>query len=114
MKLPGAVRITGRPGPGQIVGYIVVWGIGIAALKWLMGRKLKGQRRAVFAAVVLIISVLIGFTILSPRPVKGFELLCLDVGQGDGFLLRSGRTSILIDGGSSDKKKLGNRTLSMP
>lgn len=111
MKLPGAVRITGRPGPGQIMGYIVVWGIGIAALKWLVGRKLKGQRRAVFAAVVLIISVLIGFTILSPRPVKGFELLCLDVGQGDGFLLRSGRTSILIDGGSSDKKKLGSRTL---
>ncbi len=111
MKLPGAVRITGRPGPGQIMVYIAIWGIGTAALKWLMGRKLKGQRRAVFAAVVLTISVLIGFAILSPRPVKGFELLCLDVGQGDGFLLRSGRTSILIDGGSSDEKKLGSRTL---
>ena len=45
MKLPGAVRITGRPGPGQIMGYIVVWGIGIAALKWLMGRKLKENRK---------------------------------------------------------------------
>ena len=66
MKLPGAVRITGRPGPGQIMGYIVVWGIGIAALKWLMGRKLKRTKKSSIAAVVLIISVLIGFTILSP------------------------------------------------
>ena len=27
LKLPGAVRIMGRPGPGQIRGYIVLWGI---------------------------------------------------------------------------------------
>lgn len=26
LKLPGAVRIMGRPGPGQILGYIVLWG----------------------------------------------------------------------------------------
>mgnify|MGYP000517840554 CR=1 FL=1 len=73
MKLPGAVRITGRPGLGQIMGYIVVWGIGIAALKWLMGRKLKGQRRAVFAAVVLIISVSLVLLFFLPVRLRGLN-----------------------------------------
>lgn len=58
----------------------------------------------IFAVATLLTAVLFSFAILSPHPVRGFELLCLDVGQGDGFLLRSGTTNILIDSGSSDQK----------
>ena len=35
----------------------------------------------------------------------------MDVGQGDGLLLRSGKRAVLIDGGSSSQKKLGNIVL---
>lgn len=49
--------------------------------------------------------------ILAPRPVKGLEVLFLDVGQGDGILLRTGRRAVLIDGGSTSEKKLGEYRL---
>ena len=39
------------------------------------------------------------------------EILFLDVGQGDGILLRSGRGAMLIDGGSTSEKKLGEYRL---
>lgn len=112
LKLPGAVRILGRPGPGQVLCYIAVWGMVVAVLRWLTGREVLSKYAApVFAAVLLLTAITLSFTALSPHPVKGYELLCLDVGQGDGLLLRSGRTNILIDGGSSDQKSLGSRTL---
>lgn len=53
----------------------------------------------------------LSFLALLPRPVKGLEVVCLDVGQGDGLLLRTGEKAVLIDGGSSSQKKLGNIVL---
>ena len=53
----------------------------------------------------------LGFLALIPRPVKGLEVVCLDVGQGDGLMLRTGEKAVLIDGGSSSQKKLGNMVL---
>lgn len=112
LKLPGAVRILGRPEMEQILCYIALWVMAVAVLRWLTGRKFLSKYAApVFAVVLLFTTITLSFTILSPRPVSGFELLCLDVGQGDGLLLRCGRTDILIDGGSSDQKNLGSRTL---
>ena len=49
----------------------------------------------------------LSFAALVPRPVKGLEVVCLDVGQGDGLLLRSGKRAVLIDGGSSSQKNWG-------
>ena len=53
----------------------------------------------------------LSFAALVPRPVKGLEVVCLDVGQGDGLLLRTGKRAVLIDGGSSSQKKLGDIVL---
>ncbi|MCA5011129.1 MBL fold metallo-hydrolase, partial [Clostridioides difficile] len=39
------------------------------------------------------------------------EAVFLDVGQGDGILLRAGRSTVLVDGGSSSKKSLGKYSL---
>lgn len=91
LKLPGAVRIMGRPGPGQILGYIVLWGIAVALLIWQrrgQTRKiLKKYINLIFAVATLLTAVLFSFAILSLHPVRGFELLCLDVGQGMVFCL---------------------------
>lgn len=123
LKLPGAMNVLGRPKPGQILCYIGMWGITVAVLGWYRNRKMKGKGNAsvsvfrkkwayhLFNAAVLWMAVVLSFSILSSCPVRGFGFLCLDVGQGDGFLLQSGRTNILIDGGSSSEKKFGSRTL---
>lgn len=44
----------------------------------------------------------------APEPV---ELVALDVGQGDAFLLRDGRRSVLIDGGGWPQGDFGGRVL---
>ncbi|MCB7063354.1 ComEC/Rec2 family competence protein [Enterocloster citroniae] len=51
------------------------------------------------------------FLLLFPRHVKGLEVTVMDVGQGDGILMRTGNYTVLIDGGSSSDKSLGNRTM---
>lgn len=49
--------------------------------------------------------------IFIPKAARGMEAVFLDVGQGDGILLRSGRTAILVDGGSTSDKNLGQNRL---
>jgi competence protein ComEC len=49
--------------------------------------------------------------LFKPAPVPGLEVNFLDVGQGDGILLRTETSAVLIDGGSSSKKTLGKYTL---
>ncbi|WP_415066710.1 ComEC/Rec2 family competence protein [Lacrimispora sp.] len=49
--------------------------------------------------------------LLKPGPVNGLEAVFLDVGQGDGILLRTGKTAVLVDGGSTSKKSLGKYSL---
>lgn len=51
LKLPGAVRIMGRPGPGQILGYIVLWGIAVALLIW----QRRGQTRKILKKYINLI-----------------------------------------------------------
>lgn len=91
-QLPGSNIIWGRPDFWQIGIY---YGILLSAV-WLF----KGSRRmaaAYFMAVLL----------LWVTPPGGLEVTFLDVGQGDGICLRTRETTIFVDGGSSDEKKLG-------
>ena len=46
-----------------------------------------------------------------PLPLRGLSVTFLDVGQGDGICLRTGRYTVLVDGGSSDEKDLGKYRL---
>ena len=54
---------------------------------------------------------IISLLILIINPVWGLRLTLIDVGQGDGILLRSRKETILIDGGSTDKKEIGKYTI---
>lgn len=70
---------------------------------------LKGCYVKKLILMVLIYGI---FTVcLLPAPVKGLKVSFLDVGQGDGILLKTGKSSVLIDGGSSSKKSLGEYSL---
>lgn len=114
MKLPGASVITGAPDGYRIFifyavmsGFLVVFSLKKRAIE----RGLKGKRpilynvqRAVCTAVLL--------AILLVKPKAAAQLDILDVGQGDGIFYRfESGTCIFIDGGSSDRKQLGENVI---
>lgn len=114
MKLPGASVITGAPDGYRIfLFYAVLSGFWVAfsLKKRAIERGLKGKRpiiynvqRAVCTAVLL--------AILLVKPKAAAQLDILDVGQGDGIFYRfESGTCIFIDGGSSDRKQLGENVI---
>lgn len=81
MKLPGASVITGAP---------------------------DGYRIFLFYAVMS--GFLVAFSLVKPKTAAQLDIL--DVGQGDGIFYRfESGTCIFIDGGSSDRKQLGENVI---
>ena len=71
-----------------------------------ISRILRGKREVVLACFLLA-------SLLSLRPpaVRGLEVTILDTGQGDGICIRTRNQVILVDGGSTDQKELGQYRL---
>ena len=137
-ELPGAVQIVGRPQLWQRVLYAAVW---CAVLLWAargcekekeMGRagergtKTKGKveyaeeretkdkkrgRRSGLRLAALLVCACVGYLFLQALPVSGLRTTFLDMGQGDGICLESRKTVILVDGGSTSNKMLGEQVL---
>ncbi len=116
-RLPGAVQVMGRPHWGQLAVYGLIWA---GILGWAGGKKensgadaLRGSGKCVSPGRYLVTAVglLGGFLVLRPFPHTGFSATFLDVGQGDGICLQAEEKVILVDGGSSDKKRLGEQVL---
>lgn len=106
-RLPGANLVMGKPGLWQIGAYLLL----LALLLWTVSSlKNRGIKRRVRQGV-LAAGMLACFLVLWQLPVKGLEVTWLDVGQGDGMCIRTREAVILVDGGSSDNKKLGKNTL---
>ena len=97
-RLPGAVWIAGRPKVWQIYAYYLILGL---VLFLLHRHSYKRYVAGIFAALLIV----------SLRFNKSFETVFLDVGQGDGIFIYSKGSTILIDGGSSDRKSLYDYTL---
>jgi competence protein ComEC len=123
--------ILGRPGIRGLAVYgLFLTGcvsiLGLISRKERVGEKEKGDvvegkkadtpekgkipywGKILLLTIIYILSILL----LSPIPVKGLDAWFLDVGQGDGILLRTEGACVLVDGGSSSKKSLGEYTLS--
>lgn len=128
--MPGSNIILGRPGIRTLVAYGGLLTGCIFMMKLFSRCEKEAEKKNVdalgenesspekgkisYAGKLLFLA---GFYILSiflllPQPVKGLEAWFLDVGQGDGILLRAEGACVLIDGGSSSKKSLGEYTLS--
>ncbi len=95
-KLPYNLLTLGKPSVISILIYtftLVLFVLGV--------KKYKSK----LLYLLPIMSVLI---FLIPKPVDGLTVTFLDVGQGDSIYIRSETgTSYLVDGGSSDIKKVG-------
>ncbi len=55
--------------------------------------------------------LLISAAILLVNPAYGLNITMIDVDQGDGILIRTARETILIDGGSTGKKNVGQYSI---
>lgn len=96
-RLPGARVVTGQPFVWQIVCYYIL----LAVLLLLL---CKYKKKRVAAVLVLLAAIF-----LTGHSTNGqLEATVIDVGQGDGILLRGPKNgTYLIDGGSSDVKEVG-------
>lgn len=104
-KLPGSSLVIGRPAAWKLAGYLL--------LSWLLYRgilMLRDSRRKKMWTVIIGICMV---AILAPAWVQPDQVRVtyLDVGQGDGILVEMGGCRILLDGGSADRKQLGEQIL---
>lgn len=114
MKLPGASVITGAPDGYRIFlfyavmsGFLVAFSLKKRAIE--CGLKEKGQ---ILYSVQRVVCTAVLLAILLVKPKTAAQLDILDVGQGDGIFYRfESGTCIFIDGGSSDRKQLGENVI---
>ena len=119
LLLPGARMITGKPSEVRVVVYYGLLGAFYYVLWCGMKKKqrqmcTKGAQaekqewiRSWFGFDLGLVLVLL-LTFLFVRGKPEFELDILDVGQGDAiYLCASDGTNFMIDGGSTDVKKVG-------
>ena len=119
LLLPGARMIAGKPSDVRMVVYYCLLGVFYYVLWCGMKKKqrqmcTKGAQaekqewiRSWFGFGLGLVLVLL-LTFLFVRGKPEFELDILDVGQGDAiYLCASDGTNFMIDGGSTDVKKVG-------
>ena len=99
-RLPGNRLVIGRPALWQVAAY----GALLAFFAWNAGR--MKHKKLGLAAVTAVL-----FLALFPLPERGVRVTYLDVGQGDGMVVEAEGVTLLLDGGSTDKKKVGDQIL---
>ena len=116
--IPGSSFLIGRPELWQLCLY---YGVVLGAWKgWncfrdkKIDREKEAERAGLLFRLKLAIWTILAFigpmTLKTPAP-RELAVTFLDVGQGDGIVIRRGKTVFLVDGGSTDKKSLGRQSL---
>ena len=107
-KLPGAVWVAGRPELDRILLYYGLLLAAVLAGKYLWKIWKKKPKKARNGSFLIWCMVLVfGSMLMSGHRQKQLEIISLDVGQGDGALVRlPGGIDCLIDCGSSSMREL--------
>lgn len=109
-RLPWGHMVIGQPEPWKVAGYYVLVAAGLFLLKKAAGSgTLKGKRKDPRRKIALV-SILAGMSLLLWKPEGGgnLQIFVLDIGQGDCTFIRGEKGgTYLIDGGSTDVKKVG-------
>lgn len=107
-RLSFCTWIGGAPKLWQIAGYYGILVLVLAAGHWAVGGRWK--RRYIGLGCMAFIAV--GVFLLGCRPSRGLQITCLDVGQGDGCVLKTPEGQhALIDCGSSNQSEVGRYQL---
>ncbi len=117
LQLPGAGFITGAPDPVRTAVYyslLITFFIILARRqkrKWLdapMKHTKRGNLKAGAAGMLKTIAVCLFFAaLIIPLPDRRFQIVSIDVGQGDCTLIRADGHDFLIDAGSSSVDDVG-------
>ncbi|WP_455721091.1 DNA internalization-related competence protein ComEC/Rec2 [Agathobacter sp.] len=109
VKLPGASVITGHPSWSRLVVFYMALSLFLLWFARLLRKKSENMIKwnLIRAACTVILIFVLIYT-----PAKPAQMDILDVGQGDGICYRfSSGDSIFIDGGSTDRKKIGENVI---
>lgn len=104
--LPAWNLALGQPSVRRIFLYYGILAFTLGVVSW----KVQIRKRSYCWHWVPLLAV-VTFFLLWPAKIQGLKVTFLDVGQGDGIVMQTGRISILVDGGSSSEKKLGEYRL---
>ena len=101
-RLPGGKWYLGHSPKWKIVIYVLF----LIAFAFVAARDRRSRYKFPFLGAYII-----SFLILIINPLPDLQITAMDVGQGDGILLRTGKENVLIDGGSTDKSQIGKYTI---
>ena len=113
-KLPGAELVLGQPEVwkigcyyGLVVSGAIIYERGMKIAEKSCDKFQEKKHRLIF----LCAAWLLAFFFLIPSRPAGLSVTFLDVGQGDGIVLRFASRTILVDCGSSQQKSVGEKVL---
>lgn len=104
--LPGASVLAGHISFGMVFVYYLSVVLIFAILRMIRTGKTERGGPILYLMLTAVLSLTVVYEVYSYD--KSLKVVYMDVGQGDGVLLRtSGHGGILIDGGSSSNKRVG-------
>lgn len=104
--LPYSSLLLGRPSMHSILLYYAALGF----VTWALAERKTSERfRRPLPCIVL--PLVLSLLCLPAKQPQGLEITALDVGQGDGFILRNQGLVMSVDGGSTSNQRLGENVL---
>lgn len=118
--LPYSSLLLGRPSMHSILLYYMALGF----VTWTLAERNKadhaalqrGQKHPVppvcrLPLPCIVLPLILSMLGLPAKQPQGLEITALDVGQGDGFILRNQGLVMSVDGGSTSNQRLGKNVL---
>ena len=109
--LPYSSLLLGRPSMHSILLYYTALGF----VTWALAERHAAERSGLAACRLplpcIVLPLLLSMLCLPAKQPQGLEITALDVGQGDGFILRNQGLVMSVDGGSTSDQRLGENVL---
>lgn len=104
--LPYSSLLLGRPSMHSILLYYTALGF----MTWALAER-KTSERSRLPLPCIVLPLILSMLGLPAKQPQGLEITALDVGQGDGFILRNQGLVMSVDGGSTSDQRLGKNVL---
>lgn len=109
--LPYSSLLLGRPSMHSILLYYIALGVVTWALEERHAAERSGLAACRLPLPCIVLPLLLSMLCLPAKQPQGLEITALDVGQGDGFILRNQGLVMSVDGGSTSDQRLGENVL---